>query len=30
MTGRDGITFYGLPHDRVLELLRAAGVSVAP
>jgi D-aminopeptidase len=30
MTGRDGITFFGLPHDRVLELLRGAGVPVTP
>lgn len=26
MTGRGGVTFYALPHERTLQLLRAAGV----
>lgn len=30
MTGRDGITVYGLPVTRVLGMLQAAGVKTAP
>jgi len=30
MTGYRGITFYALPQDRVLEMLRAAGVTMRP
>lgn len=30
MTGRGGVTVYGLPGDRVLQMLRAAGVQTQP
>lgn len=30
MTGRNGVTVYGLPVDRVLHMLRAAGVATTP
>ncbi len=28
MTGRGGVTYYALPHERTLQLLRAAGVKL--